>query len=39
MSIRQFDALLHQLRPAIEKQSNNTRETISAEERLVITLR
>ena len=32
MSICQFDALLHQLRPAIEKQSNNYRETISAEE-------
>ena len=39
MSIRQFDNLLHLLRPVIEKQSNNYRETISAEERLVITLR
>ena len=39
MSIRQFDALLHLLRPTIEKQDNNYRESISPEERLVITLR
>ena len=39
MSIRQFDNLLHLLQPVIEKQINNYRETISAEERLVITLR
>ena len=39
MSIRQFDNLLHLVRPVIEKQMNNYRETISAEERLVITLR
>ena len=39
MSIRQFDALLHLIRPTIQKQSNNYRETISEEERLVITLR
>ena len=39
MSIRQFDNLLHLVRPVIEKQINNYRETISAEERLVITLR
>ena len=39
MSIHQFDALLHLLRPAIEKQNNNYQETISAEERLVIALR
>ena len=39
MSIRQFDALLHLIRPAIRKQSNNYRETISEEEQLVITLR
>ena len=39
MSIRQFDNLLHLLRPVIEKQINNYRETISAEECLVITLR
>ena len=39
MSIRQFDTLLHLIRPAIQKQSNNYCETISEEERLVITLR
>ena len=39
MSITQFDNLLHLLRPVIEKQITNYRETISAEERLVITLR
>ena len=39
MSVRQFDHLLHMLYPAIAKQDNNYRETISAEERLVITLR
>ena len=38
-SIHQFDALLHQLHPAIEKQNNNYHETISAAERLIITLR
>ena len=39
MSIRQFDNLLHLLRPVISKQINNYCESISAEERLVITLR
>ena len=39
MSIRQFDNLLHLLRPVIEKKINNYRETISAEEWLVIALR
>ena len=39
MSIRQFDNLLHLLRPVVEKKINNYRETISAEERLVIALR
>ena len=39
MSIRQFNNLLHLLRPVIEKKINNYRESISAEERLVITLR
>ena len=39
MSIHQFDALLHLLRPAIEKQNNNYHETISSAERLIITLR
>ena len=39
MSVHQFDNLLHLLRPVIEKNDNNYRETISAEERLVITLR
>ena len=39
MSIRQFDNLLHLVRPVIEKQMNNYHERISAEERLVITLR
>ena len=39
MSIAQFDALLHLMCPAIEKQTNNYRETISPEERLVIMLR
>ena len=39
MSIRQFDNLLHLLRPVITKEINNYRESISAEERLVITLR
>ena len=32
MFIWQFDALLHLIRPAIRKQSNNYRETISEEE-------
>ena len=39
MSIRQFNNLLHLLRPVIEKKINNYHETISAEERLVIALR
>ena len=39
MSIHQFDNLLHLLRPVISKQINNYCESISAEERLVITLR
>ena len=39
MSVDQFDNLLHLLRPVIEKNDNNYREIISAEERLVITLR
>ena len=38
MSIRQFDTLLHHLHPVISKQ-DNYRESIGAEERLVITLR
>ena len=38
MSIHQFDNLLHLLRPEIQKNDNNYRESISAEERLVITL-
>ena len=37
MSICQFNNLLHLLRPVIEKKINNYRETISAEEQLVIT--
>ena len=32
MSIYQFDTLLHLIPPAIRKQSNNYRETISEEE-------
>ena len=39
MSVRQFDALLHHIRPVISKLDNNCRESIGAEERLVITLR
>ena len=39
MSIQQFDALLHHLKPVISKQDNNYRESIGSEERLVITLR
>ena len=39
MTVRQFDNLLHLLTPVISKQINNYRESISAEERLVITLR
>ena len=39
MSIRQFNNLLHLLRPVIEKKINNYHETISAEEWLVIALR
>ena len=39
MSIRQFDTLLHHLRPVISKQDNNYCESIGAEERLIITLR
>ena len=34
-----IDNLLHLLRPVIEKKINNYRESISAEEQLVITLR
>ena len=39
MMVRQFDNLLHLLTPVISKQINNYRKSISAEERLVITLR
>ena len=39
MTVRQFDHLLHMVYPHIAKQDNNYRKTISAEERLVITLR
>ena len=39
MSMSQFDNLLHLLRPVISKQINNYRESIFAEECLVITLR
>ena len=39
MTICQFDNLLHLLTPVISKQINNYRKSISAEERLVITLR
>ena len=39
MTVRQFDHLLHMVYPVIAKQDNNYRETISAEERLIITLR
>ena len=37
--LEQFDALLHLIRPVVSKQDNNYRESIGAEERLVITLR
>ena len=39
MTVHQFDNLLHLLTPVISKQINNYHESISAEERLVITLR
>ena len=39
MSIRQFDNLLHMVSPIITKQDNSYRETLSAEEKLVMTLR
>ena len=39
ITVRQFDNLLHLLTPVISKQINNYHESISAEERLVITLR
>ena len=39
MSVEQFDALLHLICPVVAKQDNNYRESIGAEERLVITLR
>ena len=39
MSVHQFDNLLHLLPPVIKKNDNNYRESISAEERLVITVR
>ena len=39
MSVWQFDNLLHLLHPTLSKKLNNYCETISAEERLVITLR
>ena len=39
MTVCQFDNLLYLLTPVISKQINNYHESISAEERLVITLR
>ena len=39
MSISSFDELLSLLLPEIEKQDNNYRSSISAEERLIVTLR
>ena len=39
MSIRQFDNLLHMVSPIITKEDNNYRETLSAKEKLVMTLR
>ena len=39
MSTQQFDNLLHMLAPVITKQDNNYRETLSAEEKLVMALR
>ena len=39
ITVHLFDNLLHLLTPVISKQINNYCESISAEERLVITLR
>lgn len=39
MSAEQFDILLDKLRPSISKQDTNMRKAISAESRLLITLR
>ena len=39
MSIEKFDFLLGKLQPVLQKENNNYRDSISAEERLVITLR
>ena len=39
MSMDQFGFLLGKLRPCLQKQNNNYRESICPEERLVVTLR
>ena len=39
MSIRQFDNLLHMVSLIITKQNNNYKETSSAKEKLIMTLR
>ena len=39
MSIEQFDYILEKLRPVLQKDNNNYRDSISPEERLAITLR
>ena len=39
MSMEQFDFLLGKLKPGLQKQNNNYRDSICAEERLVVTLR
>ena len=39
MSIEQFDFLLQELTPSLQKQNNNYRASVSPEERLVVTLR
>ena len=39
MSVQQFDALLHHIRPVISKLDNNYRESVGAEEQFVIALR
>ena len=39
MSMEQFDFLLGKLKPGLQKQNNNYRNSICAEERLFVTLR
>ena len=39
MNVQQFDELLHKVEPYLRKKELNLRETISTEQRLVVTIR